>query len=243
MAWCDVRANLARAEAFVAGCDADIVVLPETFATGFVVDTEAVAQRMDGTVVTWLKRTAAKYDRAIVGSVAINENGKCFNRMLFVKPSGEIACYDKRHLFGIGGEDKCFLPGDKRVIVEYRGVRFLLLVCYDLRFPVWSRNRGDYDAIICPASWAASRRNVWRTLLRARAIENLAYVVGVNRTGADPSTKYVGDSAVIDFRGETLVEMNDREGLVTAVLDTDRLVHFRESFPVWRDADNFEIKP
>ena len=242
MAWCDVHTNLDKAERYVAKCAADIVVLPEMFATGYVVDTQAVAQPADGTIVSWLRKTAAKYDRAIVGSVAIAENGKCFNRMYFAKRSGELVWADKRHLFAIGGENRYFTAGRERIVTEYRGMRFLLLVCYDLRLPVWSRNRGDYDAIIYSASWAASRRNVWRTLLRARAMENQAYVIGVNRTGADPSTKYAGDSAIVDFRGETLKEMNDSEGIADADLDLEQLVRFRNSFPTWRDADDYDLK-
>lgn len=162
--------------------------------------------------------------------------------MYFVKPSGEFIGYDKRHLFAPGGEARQYTPGDSRAVVEYGGVRFLLLVCYDLRFPVWSRCRGDYDAILCCASWPAPRREVWRTLLRARAIENQCYAAGVNRVGDDPAARYAGDSALVDFKGRTMVEAGGGERILTGVFDTGALAAFREKFPAWRDADEFVLK-
>lgn len=139
-----------------------------------------------------------------------------------MKPSGGVAWYDKRHLFRPGGEARDYTPGDRRVVVEYMGFRFLLLICYDLRFPVWSRNRGDYDAILCSASWADDRREVWRTLLRARAIENQCYLAGVNRVGTDPDASYAGDSALVDFRGATLADAGEREQTLVAEFDSRR---------------------
>lgn len=242
MAWCDVGANLAKAERMTAGCDADVIVLPEMFATGFVTDSPSAAQRPDGAVVEWMKRTAAARDCAVTGSAVIADGTRTVNRMLFVKPCGEIVWYDKRHLFSIGGEDEFISAGSGRTVVEFRGVRYLLQICYDLRFPVWSRNRGDYDAAIYSASWAAARRDAWNTLLRARAIENEAYVIGVNRTGADPAARYAGDSAVVDYKGGEMAYAGAGECVATAVLDTDALADFRRDFPAWRDADEFEIK-
>lgn len=242
MAWEAVSDNLRHAETFVARAEADLVVLPEMFATGFVTEPQRVARSEQGGIVEWMRRTAQRYHTALAGSAIIRSGGRFVNRLFFVRPTGDMEWYDKRHLFSIGGEDVHFLAGDRRVIVEYGGLRFLLLVCYDLRFPVWSRCRGDYDAIVYVASWPASRREVWRTLLRARAIENEAYVIGVNRTGDDPWNRYAGDSAVLDFKGAPLCEADDSEGVFTAVLDRDALDRFRAKFPVWRDADDFLLR-
>ena len=241
MAWESVAENLRRAEVFIALTKADLVVLPEMFATGFAADPERTAQTMDGPVVKWMQTVSQRYGHALAGSVIVRTERGFANRLLFVRPDGSLEWYDKHHLFSIGGEDERFVAGDSRRVVEWRGMRFLLTVCYDLRFPVWIRNRGDYDAILCVASWPAARREVWRTLLRARAIENQACVIGVNRTGSDPQCRYAGDSAIVDFRGDTLCEADDTEGIFAASLDRDALEHFRAKFPVWRDADDFRL--
>ena len=237
----DVSGNLAHAEELVAACDAELAVLPEMFATGFVTDCTDAAESMEGQSVRWLTEAAAAYGRAIAGSLLIRDGDKIVNRLLFAEPSGTLSWYDKRHLFGYGGENRFLTAGKRRVIVEYRGVRFLLQICYDLRFPVWSRNRDDYDAAIYVASWPESRRDVWRTLLRARAIENEAYVIGVNRTGNDGTASYSGDSAIIDYKGATLAETADRDGTKTAVIDIGQMRHFRRTFPALDDADSFTI--
>ena len=210
MEWEHTARNLERLEPIVAAADAEVAVLPEMFATGFKLRPARVAEPADGLVATTMRRWAAQYGKAVVGSVVVMEDGAYRNRMFFVKPTGEVAWYDKRHLFRPGGEARDYTPGSRRVVVEYMGFRFLLLVCYDLRFPVWSRNRGDYDAILCSASWADDRREVWRTLLRARAIENQCYVAGVNRVGTDPDASYAGDSALVDFTGATMADAGDR---------------------------------
>lgn len=241
MAWESVADNLRRAEVFVALTEADLVVLPEMFATGFGADPERAAQTAEGSVVEWMRKMSQRYGHVLAGSVIVRTERGFANRLLFVRPDGSVEWYDKRHLFSLGGEDERFVAGDSRRVVEWRGMRFLLTVCYDLRFPVWCRNRGDYDAILCVASWPAARREVWRTLLRARAIENQAYVIGVNRTGSDPQCRYAGDSAVIDFRGDTLCEADDAEGIFAASLDRHALDRFRAKFPVWRDADDFRL--
>lgn len=241
MAWESVADNLRRAEVFVALTEADLVVLPEMFATGFGADPERAAQTAEGSVVEWMRKMSQRYGHVLAGSVIVRTERGFANRLLFVRPDGSVEWYDKRHLFSLGGEDERFVAGDSRRVVEWRGMRFLLTVCYDLRFPVWCRNRGDYDAILCVASWPAARREVWRTLLRARAIENQAYVIGVNRTGSDPQCRYAGDSAVIDFRGDTLCEADDAEGIFAASLDRRALDRFRAKFPVWRDADDFRL--
>lgn len=242
MEWCNVTANLARAEEFISRAQADCVVLPEMFATGFVTNPTSVAQAMDGEIVGWMRSMAARYNCAIVGTAIIEAEGKFYNRALFAKPSGEVVCADKRHLFSIGGEAEHLTAGTERVVVEWGGLRWLLLTCYDLRFPVWSRCRGDYDVALYPASWPASRRDAWMTLLRARAIENEAYVIGANRTGSDPTTRYSGDSAIIGFRGETLAQIGVEEGVITAEFDTNELEHFREKFPTLKDSDDFRIE-
>jgi predicted amidohydrolase len=161
--------------------------------------------------------------------------------MYFVKPTGEVEYYDKHHLFSVGGEGERFTAGDRRKVVEWRGVRYLLEVCYDLRFPVWSRQRGDYDAIIYSALWPKPRREVWRTLLRARAMENQAWVVGVNRIGQEPDLEYSGDSMIVDHYGRVVVDMASSEGVAIAEIDIDAVNQFRAKFNVGRDADKFEM--
>lgn len=242
MEWEHTAKNLQRLEPIVAAAEADVVVLPEMFATGFKLRPAVVAEPADGPVAQAMRRWAMQYGKAITGSVVIEEQGRYRNRMFFIEPSGETVWYDKRHLFRPGGEARDYTPGDRRVVVEYKGFRFLLLVCYDLRFPVWSRNRGDYDAILCCASWADDRRVAWSTLLRARAIENQCYMAAVNRVGVDPDAHYAGDSAIVDFAGRTLADAGEEERTVVATFDTDELADYRAKFPAWMDADAFELK-
>ncbi len=235
--WCDVERNFQQLETMLADVEADVVVLSEMFQTGFVTEPEGVAD--DGRTLRWMLVAAKQIDAAIVGSVIVREDGQFFNRLYFVKPTGEVEWYDKHHLFSIGGEAEHFARGMERKVVEWRGVRYLLEICYDLRFPVWSRQRGDYDAIIYSALWPKPRREVWRTLLRARAIENQAYVVGVNRIGAEPGLEYAGDSAVIDAYGRTVVDLENRESVAVAEMDMDALSLFRGRFNVAVDADAY----
>lgn len=235
--WCDVERNFQQLETMLADVEADVVVLSEMFQTGFVTEPEGVAD--DGRTLRWMLVAAKQIDAAIVGSVIVREDGKFFNRLYFVKPTGEVEWYDKHHLFSIGGEAEHFARGMERKVVEWRGVRYLLEICYDLRFPVWSRQRGDYDTIIYSALWPKPRREVWRTLLRARAIENQAYVVGVNRIGAEPGLEYAGDSAVIDAYGRTVVDLENRESVAVAEMDMDALSLFRGRFNVAVDADDY----
>lgn len=237
--WQDVDANLRAIEPMLDVVEADVVVLSEMFQTGFVTEPRKVAD--DGRTLCWMQGVAKRYDCAVVGSVVVEEAGCYYNRLYFVKPTGEVEWYDKHHLFSVGGESEHFTAGDRRVVVEWRGVRYLLEICYDLRFPVWSRNRGDYDTIIYSALWPKPRREVWRTLLRARAMENQAWVVGVNRIGAEPGLEYAGDSVVIDHLGRVVVDALDRECVEVAELDTQEIAKFRARFNVSRDADSFEI--
>ena len=241
MEWEAVARNLGRAETLVAQAEADLIVLPEMFATGFVTEPQRAVLPEDE-IVGWMRRMAQRHAAALAGSAVVRCGDRFANRFFFVRPTGEAECYDKRHLFSIGGEGAHFAAGSRRTVIEYGGLRFLPLVCYDLRFPVWSRCRGDYDAILCVASWPASRREAWRTLLRARAIENECYVVGVNRTGDDPWNRYAGDSAVIDFKGAPLCEADASEAIVATELDRAALDDFRSEFPAWRDADDFQLR-
>lgn len=242
MEWGAVEHNLRRAERLVSSAAADVAVLPEMFATGFMTDPGPAAEPADGgRIAAAMRRWAGDGGHAVVATAAVRDGEGLRNRMFFVTPEGPGCSYDKRHLFRPGGEAAAYVAGSDRRVAEYAGCRFLLLVCYDLRFPVWSRCRGDYDAILCCASWSARRREVWRTLLRARAIENQCYVIGVNRTGSDPSTDYAGDSAVIDFMGRTVVEAGAGEELLRAELDLEAQRTFRRTFPAWMDADPFRL--
>lgn len=221
---------------------ADLYVLTEMFSTGFATEPEGIAEK-NGASLEWMKQIAVLLDAAIAGSVATEENGRFYNRFYFVEPDGKATYYDKRHLFTYSGEDKRFTCGDKRVIVEFRGVRFLLQVCYDLRFPVFSRNKGDYDAMIYVANWPSSRAEVWKTLLKARSIENQSFVIGVNRIGNDPKCEYQGGSAIIDPYGQTLATTSDyQEATAVAEIDMNELETFRKKFPVLNDADKFIIE-
>lgn len=238
--WGSVDCNLQAIEQMVAAAPAhDLYVLPETFATGFGTEPEEAA-RAEQRIVEMMSSIARRANCAICGSLIIERNGRYRNRLLFVTPEG-VAHYDKRHLFSIGGEGADYEAGEERCVVEWRGIKWLLATCYDLRFPVWLRNRGDYDAMICVASWPAARAEVWTTLLRARAIENVAYVVGVNRVGDDPTTHYAGGSVAFNYRGEALTQTSDEACVLSAEIDTEALQAFRRKFPVERDADNFEL--
>lgn len=222
----------------------DVAVLPETFTTGFSMRVEALADPMDGATVATIKEWAAKYRMAIAGSFIVREDGHYYNRAFFIPPEGEAAYYDKRHLFRMAGEDARFTAGDKRVIVPYKGWNFCLQVCYDLRFPVWSRNVGnEYDVLLYVANWPEARKKVWKSLLQARAIENMAFVCGVNRVGIDgKGFTYRGDSLVFDPRGKKLADAGKREEITrTCTLDRSVLEGMRAKFPAWKDADTFSV--
>jgi predicted amidohydrolase len=219
--------------------NSDVVVLPEMFTTGFSMSSQKLAEKMDGESVSWMIEVSKRNDCVITGSLTIEEDGKYYNRLLWVQPDGEIKFYDKKHLFAFGGEDKSYTSGDKRTIIEYKGWRFNLMVCYDLRFPVWSRYKNDYDVLLYVANWPTDRINAWKTLLPARAIENQCYVVGVNRTGEDPNHKYNGYSTVIDPLGEILYQMPWASDVKTISLDKEHLLNTRSKFPFSNDADQF----
>jgi predicted amidohydrolase len=243
--WGDPDQNLRQLTTLLSRqAGADLYVLTETFATGFMAEGSAEqADQQWHSIFSWMQQQARQLDAAIAGSVAMqDENGQLRNRLYFVRPDGSYDYYDKRHLFTFAGESDKYVAGNRRVIVEWRGVRFLLQVCYDLRFPVFSRNCGDYDAILYVANWPQSRRDVWQTLLKARAIENQCFVIGVNRCGSDKACEYLGDSAVINAYGRTIAACTPgTTEVATAELSLDELHHFRNKFPVLDDADGFEI--
>lgn len=219
------------------GCGADIYVLPEMFATGQYIDPSSVVQAMNGQIVEWLGQTASLLNAAVCGSLPITENDCTYNRLCFAMPDGTMKWYDKHHLFSYSGEALNYTPGSGRVVVEFRGLRILLLICYDLRFPIFSRNRDDYDAVLYPANWPEKRILAWDTLLRARAIENQCFAIGVNRAGSDEFGFYPGHSAIIGPYGDILVQTDEQPQMVSADLDMELLTKFRAKFPVLQDAD------
>ena len=244
--WEDKEANLQMFEEkiFSISQPTEIVVLPEMFSTGFSMQPGKFAEPMDGETVEWMKRIAAKKKIILTGSVIIEEDRNFYNRLVWVLPNGQIGYYDKRHLFAYGDEDQHYTAGKKRLIASVKGWKINLMVCYDLRFPVWSRQQGDfeYDVLIYVANWPERRVHAWTTLLRARAIENQSYVIGVNRTGDDGNKiPYTGESMAVDPMGEILYHKNDEEDVFTVTLDRSHLEKTREKFPFWKDADQFTI--
>ncbi len=241
--WEDVQANLANYEKKIAAIEGakHVVVLPEMFSTGFSMAPERLAEPMDGRAVTWMADMAVKYRCIVTGSLIIEEEGKYYNRMLWVQPDGRIGFYDKRHLFGYAGEDEHYTPGDTRQIAQVNGWKVNLQICYDLRFPVWARNTdGAYDILLYVANWPQQRSLAWKTLLQARAIENMCYVVGVNRVGQDgKGHQYTGDSSVFGPLGETLWQHSGTEATHTVTLDKANLENARLSLPFLADADKF----
>jgi len=222
----------------------DLIVLPEMFTTGFSMRSVDLAETMEGATVVWMHEQAKALNAALYGSVIITEGGKSFNRGLFVTPDGQVTSYDKRHLFRFANETDHYSPGTERVVVQWRGWRILLQVCFDLRFPVFARDRGDYDAILYVANWPEARRYPWSQLLIARAIENQCYVAGVNRVGMDgKGMHYTGDSVLIDPWGQVIGGVEpSQEGHVSTTLDRKTLEDFRSKFPVAMEADDFELK-
>jgi omega-amidase len=222
----------------------DLIILPEMFTSAFAMS-GALAEEHPGPTLAWMQRLAAETGAALTGSVASLEGGKRYNRLLFVKPDGSYAAYDKKHLFRMLGEDTRYAAGSKKVFVEWRGWRILPLVCYDLRFPVWSRytQAEPYDLLIYVANWPAPRNQHWRTLLQARAIENLAYVAGVNRIGRDGNNlDYVGHSAVVDPQGKEVLQAGAVAGVYTTTLSLKAVTDWRTKFPAWMDADAFHLQ-
>ncbi len=222
----------------------DIIVFPEMFTTGFTMHSMKYAEETSGATYQWMQELAQRNNCAVTGSYIIREKNKVFNRLLFVDENGSSVSYDKRHLFGFEGESEHYSPGNERKIITYRGWRILPQICYDLRFPVWSRNRNDYDLMINVANWPESRKDVWMTLLKARAIENQVYVVGVNRIGIDGNgISYSGDTLVFDPKGNTLLSsLSYKESVDIVAINLQELLRFRNKFQVWKDADKFSLE-
>lgn len=260
--WHEPQANLRRLSSSLLiqiSQDTDLIILPEMFTSGFTQHPEKIVnshEEGERTALGWMREQAHKYNAAVAGSIAYpllasaeNETSAGFsNRLLFVYPSGEVQYYDKWHLFKMAGEHKRYQAGDKRCIITLNGWRILLTICYDLRFPIFCRNNDDYDVMICVANWPEARRHAWRTLLQARAIENQAYVLGVNRVGEDGLQQYYsGDSMIVDYQGHILMDGASRtpkigdEHVLAAALDYKKLQDARKSFPVLEDADSFKI--
>lgn len=221
----------------------DLIVLPEMFTSGFTMNPKAVAETMQGETIVWLQKIAKEKDSAITGSLVIKENGNYYNRLVFVFPDGRIQHYDKRHLFTLSGEDKNYTAGKNKLLFEYKGFKICLFVCYDLRFPVFSRNVENYDVLIYVANWPKIRTNAWDILLQARAVENMCYVVGVNRVGFDENKhEYIGHSQVVDFLGNYLVEPSEKPGLSVTIFDKEKLAETRNKLNFLNDMDEFVIK-
>lgn len=220
----------------------DLIILPEMFTTGFTMNPKNVAETMEGETILKLKDLAKNKNTAITGSLIVAEEEKYYNRLIFVFPSGKIEYYDKRHLFSLAGEEKIYTSGKEKQIVEYKGWKICPLICYDLRFPVFSRNTEDYDLLLYVANWPKPRTNAWDILLKARSVENMCYTLGVNRIGFDESGhEYVGHSQAIDFLGNTIINAEESEGVFIADLDKNAMLEARHKFGFLNDRDAFEI--
>ncbi len=221
----------------------DLIVLPEMFTSGFTMNPKAAAETMKGETVLWLQALAKSKNSAITGSLVIQENENFYNRLVFIFPSGEIKTYDKKHLFTLAGEDKTYTSGIQKLIIEYNGFKICPLICYDLRFPVFARNTEDYDVLIYVANWPKPRINAWDALLKARAIENMCYTIGVNRIGEDPNKHtYPGHSQMIDFLGNYLIEPQENEGVFITTLNKNTLLEARQKFGFLNDRDAFTME-
>lgn len=249
--WQDVDANLAMFEEKVweIGEHTDIIILPEMFNTGFSMDVEDLAEPMNYKTFRWMHQMAKQMDAAVVGSYIVKEATKFYNRLYWVEPDGQFDFYDKKHLFRMGDEHITFTEGKKTMTREFRGWKIRPLICYDLRFPVWSRNRYnsskntlDYDLLIYVANWPAPRNEVWHTLLKARSMENQCFTIGLNRTGSDDEgIAYDGQSVIFDYKGKVLNEISSQQTIQTIELDLEKLNSFRKKFPAYLDGDEFEL--
>jgi len=248
LSWENKAANLQRLKEKINAIEerTEIVVLPEMFTTAFSMQPELFAETMEGETVQWMKEIAAANKIILTGSVIIKEDNEYFNRLIWMLPNGQFGYYNKRHLFAYGEEDKHYTAGDKRLIASVKGWKINLQICYDLRFPVWSRQQStetetEFDLLIYVANWPERRSHAWKTLLCARAIENQCYVAGVNRVGKDNKHTYSGDSLVIDPLGQVLYHQADIEDIFTITLEKEEVNKVRMQFPFWKDADPFTI--
>jgi predicted amidohydrolase len=224
--------------------DVDLIVLPEMFSSGFTMNPKSVAETMQGETMGWLQHLAQAKNCAITGSLVIAENGNYYNRLVFVFPNGEIKTYDKRHLFTLAGEDKVYTAGTEKIIIDYKGFKICPLICYDLRFPVFARNVEDYDLLLYVANWPKPRINAWDILLKARAVENMSYAIGVNRIGLDENQlEYVGHTQAVDFLGNYLLEPQETDGVFIIELDKEKLLETRSKLGFLKDRDFFTVVP
>ena len=250
--WEDIGANLAMFEEKIwrIGTSTDVIVLPEMFTTGFTMNAVRMGEFMNMRTTKWMKQIADQTGALVLGSFIVNVHNRFFNRLVWMEPGGNFKTYDKRHLFRMSNEHKSYATGESLLIGSWKGWKICPLICYDLRFPVWSRNRYDattrklsYDVLIYVANWPTARIDAWDTLLKARAIENLSYVVGVNRVGQDDNgIEYNGHSAVISPKGEPIFTIEGIESVRTLTLNANSLEAFRDNFPTWLDADDFSIE-
>lgn len=244
--WEDSEKNLTYFEQEInkLSSNVNLIVLPEMFTSGFTMNPENVAETMDGKSVSWMKHMAKEQNAALVGSLVISENNNYYNRLLFVHPNGNIDSYDKRHSFTLAGEHEAYTSGNKKLIVDYLGWKICPLICYDLRFPVWARNSEDYDVLIYIANWPITRIKAWDTLLKARAIENMSYTVGVNRCGKDANNyEYSGNSLIVDYLGNELSALEANEiGNIKAILKKNEQEKVRTKLGFLNDKDSFTIE-
>ncbi len=244
--WEQIDKNLERLSTIIrhVNQETDIIILPEMFTTGFSMNPQSCYDTMDGKAIKWMEEVSKDCSSAVCGSFIVKEKDRFYNRLVFMQEDGHYVGYDKRHLFSLTGEDKSFTAGQKKVIIDYKGWKIMPLICYDLRFPVWSRNRNEYDLLIYIANWPESRNQAWRSLLVARAIENQSYSVGVNRVGQDHNkTSYSGDSMVVDPTGTIICQMFPyKESYKRVTLSYEKIVEYRKKFPFLSDADNFTIQ-
>ena len=241
--WEEAKKNLNKYDLLIEQVEeqTNIIFFPEMFNTGFSMSVNKIAETMEGETVSWLKKNAAKKNAAIVASLAIQESDKVFNRLIWAHPSGELDYYDKRHTFTLAGESKFYSKGKTSQVINYLGWKFLPQICYDLRFPVWSRNKSNYDVLLYIANWPKPRISHWNKLLAARAIENMSYCVGVNIVGTDPENEYTGDSCVIDPSGELCTTKTHKETIIYCELNKDTINNYRKKLNFLEDRDDFII--
>ncbi len=245
LAWENGMYNRSKCELFFKkiASHCHLIILPEMFTTGFTMNPAPFAESMEGLTITWLKEWSSKLETAICGSIIVSENGNFYNRFLFVKPDGEVIYYDKRHTFNMAGEGEKYVAGNRQVIIDYLGWKLFPQICYDLRFPVFARNTMNYDAVIYVANWPKTRVTAWDTLLKARAIENMSYVLGVNRVGIDGnSLEYVGHSGAYDALGKELFDITGQEGVIEVTLSKPELNMTRTKLPFLKDKDSFTLQ-
>jgi predicted amidohydrolase len=243
--WHAPESNRGRFEQLIAASSdvSDLIILPEMFTTGFTMEASENAETMDGDTVAWMANVAGQEQVTLCGSIIIEVSGHFYNRLIWMPPDGQLASYDKRHLFRMADEHQHYTAGQQRTLVQLGEWRICPMVCYDLRFPAWSRGRNEFDLLIYVANWPSARRSAWRVLLPARAVENQCYVAGVNRVGEDGNgVAYAGDSMVADYLGSLVTDCENRPCSTTVSLDLDALIRYREKFPAFLDGDEFTIR-